>query len=113
MDRDEGDFQNDEWTGYGIHVGPDDQTYKGEWVAGKWEGYGVKTIKHQGGGRWAYTGQWERDHPSGYGIRTLNSQKEEGEWLNGVYQGPHRIVPPPPQHVSWYGKLLDSIKNIF
>lgn len=61
-DRYEGEFENNDMSGYGVYVwGQEGSVYRGQWVTSMMNGCGVKITKQPSGGYLAEEGQFVND----------------------------------------------------
>ncbi|AGO85800.1 Morn repeat domain containing protein [Pandoravirus salinus] len=83
--RHEGHWHGGHMNGKAFAVRTDGSRYQGDWVDGKYHGYGVLT---DADGRVFYRGQWQRGSACGYGVRSYDGcDHYAGEWEHGLPNG--------------------------
>jgi hypothetical protein len=87
-----GDFVNGYMNGKGFYLFNNAQSYQGDFVDSKFQGYGI--FKWAGGDKLdRYEGNWFNNVKQGYGILYYsNGEKYEGEFVNGVKQGQGKLT---------------------
>eukprot|EP00252_Welwitschia_mirabilis_P020641 TRINITY_DN5097_c0_g1_i1.p1 TRINITY_DN5097_c0_g1~~TRINITY_DN5097_c0_g1_i1.p1 ORF type:complete len:483 (-),score=59.70 TRINITY_DN5097_c0_g1_i1:611-2059(-) len=80
----EGEFHQGKFSGSGVYYYYVNGRYEGDWVDGKYDGYGVETWAR--GSR--YRGQYRQGLRHGYGVyRFYTGDVYAGEWTNGQSHG--------------------------
>ncbi|GAB4844887.1 hypothetical protein Ancab_038278 [Ancistrocladus abbreviatus] len=80
----EGEFHKGKCNGSGVYTYFVNGRYEGDWVDGKYDGYGIES--------WAkgskYRGQYRQGMRHGYGVyKFFTGDTYAGEWCNGQYHG--------------------------
>ncbi|GMH17418.1 hypothetical protein Nepgr_019259 [Nepenthes gracilis] len=80
----EGEFHKGRCNGSGVYTYYVNGRYEGDWVDGKYDGYGIESW----GKGSKYRGQYRQGLRHGYGIyRFYTGDTYSGEWCNGQYHG--------------------------
>ncbi|BCU03105.1 morn repeat domain [Pandoravirus japonicus] len=82
--RREGYWRGGLMHGTGFAVRTDGSRYEGDWVDGKYHGYGILT---DGSGCVFYRGRWQQGSAHGYGVRSDDRCCFVGEWEHGLPNG--------------------------
>jgi hypothetical protein len=90
LSRYTGGWKENEWNGEGQFDDPEGNSYKGSYVMGKRQGFGI--MKWSWGDRFAYTGQWMSDRCHGTGeMKFADGGFYIGQWQRGLMHGTGRL----------------------
>ncbi|GMH22426.1 hypothetical protein Nepgr_024269 [Nepenthes gracilis] len=80
----EGEFHKGKCNGSGVYTYYENGRYEGDWIDGKYDGYGIESW----GKGSKYRGQYRQGLRFGYGVyRFYTGDTYSGEWCNGHYHG--------------------------